>query len=148
MTLKAFDEFDVNNDGKGKAREILALELASGGHGLGVSHPDAFAQERNAGTSNQYGVGVGECNATVIDGTAAIAVSGGAPALVFSILIITSGNTATIVGLLDDDDVAKTVVLTSSSASQLFDLKGMKVGTSFTVTDALGDDVVVFWRPQ
>ena len=112
------------------------------------SEPTQLANERNVGTANQYGVGVDECTATVIDGTAAIAVSSGVPALVFGILIITSANTATIVGLKDDDGVAKTVILTSSSVSQFFDLKGMKVDATFTVTDAIGDDVVVFWRAQ
>lgn len=116
--------------------------------GAVISEPNQIAHERNIGTSNQYGVGVGECEATVLDGTSAVAVSSSAAALVFGILITTSGATATIIGLSDQIPTAKSVVLTSSSVSQFFDLKGMKVDTTFTVTASVDDDVVVFWRPQ
>lgn len=116
--------------------------------GAVISEPNQIAHERNIGTSNQYGVGVGECEATVLDGTSAVAVSSNIAALVFGILITTSGATATIVGLNDQTPAAKAVILTSSSSSQFFDLKGMKVDVTFTVTASVDDDVVVFWRLQ
>jgi len=113
-----------------------------------IAEPNQIAHERNIGTANQYGVGVSECNAMILDGTSAVAVSDNVAALVFGVLIITSGTTATIVGLYDQVPAAKSIVLTSSAASQFFDLKGMKVDTTFTVTASVDDDVVVFWRPQ
>lgn len=113
-----------------------------------IAEPNQLAQERNIGTSNQYGVGVPECNATVLDGTVAVAVSSNVASLVFSILIITTGTTATIVGVDDQLGAPKSIVLTSSAASQAFDLNGMKVDTTFTVTASVDDDVVVFWREQ
>lgn len=113
-----------------------------------IAEPNQLAQERNIGTSNQYGVGVPECNGTVLDGTSAVAVSASIPALVFGVLIITSGTTATIVGLSDQLAAPKSVILTASSASQYFELSGMKVDTTFTVTASVDDDVVVFWREQ
>lgn len=113
-----------------------------------IAEPNQLAQERNIGTSNQYGVGVPECNATVLDGTSAVAVSSNLPALVFGVLIITSGTTATIVGVNDQLAAPKSIVLTSSSASQYFELTGMKVDVTFTVTASVDDDVIVFWREQ
>lgn len=113
-----------------------------------IAEPNQIAHERNIGTSNQYGVGVPECNATVLDGTSAVAVSSSIPALVFGIFITTSGATATIVGLDDQLGAPKSIILTSSSASQFLDLSGMKVDTTFTVTASVDDDVVVFWREQ
>jgi len=113
-----------------------------------ISEPNQLAQERNIGTANQYGVGVSECNAMILNGSLAVAVSGGAPALVFGVLIGTSGATATIVGLSDQTPTARSVILTSSSVSQFFDLRGMKVDATFTVNPSISNDVVVFWRPQ
>jgi len=109
---------------------------------------DAFANERNVGTSNQYGVGVNECNITVITGTSAIAVSSGAPALLFGLHNTSAGVvTATIVGFLNNVGVYKTVIY-SLAANESKEFRGVKVGTTFTVQPSVTDVLAVEWRLQ
>lgn len=88
-----------------------------------------------------------ECNATVIDGTASVELSA-TPAYLMGVLVVTSGTTLTIVGFTDQADVAKSVVLTSSAASQYFDFKASRCESGLSVTASVDDDVVVYWRPM
>ena len=97
--------------------------------------------------TNNYTVTKEECNGTVLDGTGAVAVSSGAPAYLMGVLIITSGTTVAITGLLDQLGAAKTVTLTSSAASQFWAFPAIRCNTAIGATASVDDDVVIFWRP-
>ena len=138
---------NVGNTTKG----LDGIENADGSIGMATNHPDAFAQERNVGTSNQYGVGVDECNGSILDaGTGAQAVSAGAPALLFGIHINTAlAGTLTITGLSNVTGAATDIVLPIATAIGYFEFKGAKCDTALicTLSDAT-DGVLVLWRPQ
>ena len=112
---------------------------------------DALANERNAGTANQYGVGVDECNGSILDAsTGAQAVSVGAPAILFGIQINTAlAGTLTITGLTNVTGAATNIVLPIATPIGYYECKGAKCNTALvcTLSDAT-DDVLVLWRPQ
>ena len=129
-----------------------AGENSSSGDGVvAVNQRDAIAHERNVGTSNQYGVGVDECNASILDaGTSAQAVSAGAPALLFGIHINTQlVGTLTITGFTNVSGPATDIVLAAGTAVGWYDFKGAKCETALVCTlSTATDDVLVLWRPQ
>ena len=130
---------------------LSGKENADGSIGAAVNHPDAFAQERNAGTSNQYGVGVGECNATVndeADGTAND-ISSSAPALLFSVYVnesLAGGNM-----LIQDNGVTIIKIPGGLGAGTIINLDGMKFNTALVVNNEVGmttGNITIGWRPQ
>jgi len=109
-----------------------------------VSIGDALANERNAGTSNQYGVGVDECNIKRVTANLTDdAVSSGSPALLFG-LIMESGQT----GAVTIKDGTTTVITLAPGANGHIDFKGAKFNTNLTVTTAASATCVLLWRPQ
>ena len=127
-----------------------ALENLKSTNGAGHVEPTQLANERNIGTSNQYGVGVDECNGSILDaGTSAQAVSGGAPALVFGIQINTAlAGTLTITGLTNVSGAATDIVLPIATPIGYYEMKGAKCNIALVcqLSDAT-DDVLVLWRP-
>ena len=112
-----------------------------------VTQAGVIAGERNVDSAdNSYLVTKNECNATVLQGTGAVAVSAGAPAHLLQVLILTTGTTATITGFKDNLGAAHTVVLTAVADCQIFDMKGARCEAALIVTPSVDEDVVVFWR--
>ena len=142
------DSFDAVSNAWFNREQIAQT---SGGKAAGlISHPDAFAQERNAGTSNQYGVGVDECNYHAWATATGDEQVSAAPALVFGVLV-TVAITGTI-NIEDGTDDTGTVVLTiptTTAVGTFFDLKGAKFNTGIFIDDASTvGSIVVLWRPQ
>ncbi len=110
-----------------------------------------LANERNPGTTNQYGVGVPECNATVVAGTNTG--SGQVttePALLFGYYASDNG-----VGTLNFRDglAAGTIILTTPVVARGDNVSfpGVKFNDGINLEhngDETGNDITVFWRPQ
>lgn len=112
---------------------------------------EAFANERNAGTLNQYGVGVDECEYhawATADNDVQVSAD---PALVFGVLV-TVATAGGVINIEDGTDDTGTVVLSipaSTAIGAFFDLKGAKFNTGVFIDDASSSgSVVVFWRKQ
>lgn len=117
-------------------------------NGALISHLLQLAFERNPGTANQYGVGVNESNIVVLDGVGAVLVSDSVPALLFGLHNTSAGVvTATIVGMLDQNDVARTVIY-SLAANESKEFRGAKVAATFSVTASVTQVLAVEWRAQ
>lgn len=126
------------------SREQLAVD-ASGLAAMAVILREAFAQERNIGTSNQFGVGVDECNITHIDASQTdVAVSSGVPAMIFGI-IMDSGQTGVVT--VKDDTTTVSAPAIPSGASPSMDFKGAKCNTSLVVSTAASAACAILWRP-
>lgn len=116
-----------------------------------VNHPNEFANERNSGTSNQYGVGVGECNATVNDESDGTAndISSSTPALLFSVYVnetLAGGNIH-----LQDNGVTIIKLPGGMGAGTILNFEGMKFNTALVVNNEVGlttGNVTIGWRPQ
>lgn len=120
-------------------------------NGAKHTEPNQLATERNVGTSNQFGVGVDECNGSILDAvTSAQAVSAGAPALIFGVQINTAlAGTLTITGLTNVSGVATDIVLPVATPIGYYELKGAKCNTALICQLSVAtDDVCVLWRPQ
>jgi len=116
---------------------------------LQVSLGTQLANERNPGSSNQYGVGVPECNYFVwghADGDVQITTS---PALLFGFII-----TGTLTGTfaLRDGTTGTDPRVYSSTAlavPTVVNLPGIKMDSGIFIDDAAtGGAVVVLWRLQ
>lgn len=122
----------------------LRDEIDVSGSGLPVDQATQLAGERNPGDSNQYGVSVGECNITNVgENETDSAVSVGAPALCFGVIMETGQSGAIVL-----KDSATTVLSITPGANASVDLKGAKFDTSLVVTTAASAACVILWRPQ
>jgi len=112
-----------------------------------------LAGERNPGTSNEYGVGVPECNYTVVDeadGTD-IQISSGVPALLFGYYVneVLAGGTI----ILQDDTTAVITIPAGGEADvgSFIPLPGIKFNNDLTCNCAAGlstGNITICWRPQ
>ena len=123
--------------------------------GAVISEPNQIAHERNIGTANQYGVGVPECNATVIDvSVTSTDVSSSVPALLFGIYI-NDRVTVEAVGFHDGTGGTELITVPVGAAFEFgftgsfLPLPGIKFNTALFVeaTSAVGN-ITVCWRPQ
>ena len=120
-----------------------------------IAEPNQIAHERNIGTSNQYGVGVPECNATVVDVSVdSTDVSGSQPALLFGIYVDQSVVVET-VGIHDGTGGTELITIPVGVAFEygftgsFLPLPGIKFNTALFVEsqNALGR-LTVCWRLQ
>lgn len=120
-----------------------------------ISDPNQIAHERNIGTANQYGVGVPESNATVVDvSNNSTDVSGSVPALLFGVYINSSIVVET-VGLHDGTGGTELITIPVGNAFEYgfsgsyLPLPGIKFNTALFVesVNAVGS-ITVCWRPQ
>lgn len=109
-----------------------------------------LANERNPGTSNEYGVGVDESNGTVWahdDGDTQVTE---VPALVFGVYCnanMTGAGTTLRNGTTASGDAL--VVLPALSQGDYIQLPGVKFNNGIFIEDSsTGGNITVFWRPQ
>jgi len=123
--------------------------------GAVISEPNQIAHERNIGTANQYGVGVPECNATVVDVSVdSTDVSGSVPALLFGIYI-NAPIVVEAVGIHDGSGGTELITIPIGVAFEFgftgsyLPLPGIKFNTALFVeaASAVGN-ITVCWRPQ
>ena len=123
--------------------------------GAVISEPNQIAHERNIGTSNQYGVGVPECNATVVDVSVdSTDVSGSVPALLFGVYIDTTVNIEP-VGLHDGTGGNELITIPIGAAFEFgfkgsfLPLPGIKFNTALFVESTNSTGIItVCWRAQ
>ena len=136
--------FDANGD---------EITDGSGNPATNLYISDSFANERNAGTSNQYGVGVDECSYhawATATGDELITGSNTTGSLVFGVLV-----TVAVTGTINIEDGATdagTVVLTiptGAAVGTFWDLKGCKFDDGIFIDDASTvGSIIVLWRAQ
>lgn len=109
-----------------------------------------LASERNPGTSNEYGVGVPECNGFIWahdDGDTQITE---VPALVFGVYCntgMTGAGTTLRDGTTASGDAL--VVLPALSQGDYLPLPGVKFNTGIFIDDSSSaGNITIFWRPQ
>ena len=111
---------------------------------------DALAGERNIGTSNQYAVGVDECNYDAWVTATGDAIISAVPALVFGVLVTVTTSGA--IEVRDGTTAAGTLVLTiptGATAGTFYELKGAKFNTGVFIDDAsTAGSLTVLSRPQ
>jgi hypothetical protein len=133
--------------------ELVGATDGSGDAAGNMYISDAFANERNTGTANQYGVGVDECEYFAWahgDGDTLVTGSDTTGALVFGVLV-----TDTITGATNIEDGATdagVVVLTvpnSAAIGTFWDLKGAKFDDGIFIDDgSSAGSLIILWRPQ
>lgn len=118
-------------------------------NGAGHTTPRTLAGERNIGTSNQYTVGVDECNYASVTADADISTS--SPGLLFGVLV-TAATATDVIEIRDATAAgAGTVVLSipaSTAAGTFYDLKGAKLNTGIYADFTGTGTIVVLWRAQ
>lgn len=118
-------------------------------NGAASVEPRTLAGERNIGTSNQYNVGVDECNYASV--TADTDISTSSPGLLFGVLV-TAATATDVIEIRDATAAgAGTVVLSipaSTAAGTFYDLKGAKLNTGIYADFTGTGTIVVLWRAQ
>lgn len=109
-----------------------------------VNQNTLLAHERNPGTSNAFGVCVGEWNITHIAASQTdVAVSSGAPALLKAVIMDTGQS-----GAVTLKDGTTTIQGVTPGANTRIDYGGVKFNDSLIVTTAASAGCVIIWRPQ
>ena len=99
---------------------------------------EAFAGERNVGTSNHYDVGVDECNYHAWVTATGDEIVASTPQLVFGVLV-TVTTAAGAIEIRDGIDATGTLVLTipaAAAAGTFYELKGAKFNSGVFIDDA------------
>lgn len=113
------------------------------GGSVGVS-PQQLANERNIGTSNQYGASVEEWNYTIWAHDDGDTIISSAPALLKAVIVVSAltGD----VGVRDGTTAAGTLLYTASADKDFY---GIKCNTGIFADDnATAGSVMFVWRPQ
>lgn len=130
-------------------RPGIGLVAVGDASGAAYVSPGQLANERNAGTSNQYGVSVPECNYTICSADTNVSTS--APALLFGVTVTVA--TATNVIEIRDATAAGagTVVLSipaGTAVGTYYPCNGIKCNTGLYCDHTGTGTVRIDWRPQ
>ena len=132
------------------SRDAITNQSQQRTNGAAHVEPMQLANERNVGSSNQYGVSVPECNYTVWAHGDGDTVVSSVPALLFGIFCNTAITGASVVKNGTDATGDAVVTIPDSMAiGTYYELPGIKMNAGIFIDDASSaGDVVVLWRAQ